>query len=293
MHVVNEGVVHMFKRLVSHALIGLATFVLTATFFMWTVDSRVLDAGVLNGELRKAGVVEEFTALVPQMFTADEQSTEEERAEVSDKIQKAIDVGYVEKKVFQISDSLITFMKAGEPDPTLDLSDFPALLTSKGVDVGEDIGSKFDEPIRLNDQGNLDAIPKAYETFSKVKWAGVIVFVMLLSLEWLMTEKGKKLRRTSRIFLYAGISYLLYWILLVVAQGKLGPVLQKNVEATYDTTGLITAILKAVNGLFSAYFLSFALACLAITLTLYAVRHYRDGDVLPKQESPKTPLKKK
>jgi hypothetical protein len=282
----------MFQRFVSHVLIGLATFVLTATFFMWTVDSRVLDSQVLNGELRKAGVVEEFTNLLPQIVTAEEDASVEEQLETSQNIAKAIDAVYVQDKVFLISDSLITFMKAGEPDPVLDLSDFPERLAENGVEVGEEIDSKFDEPIQLNKEGNLDAIPKAYKTFSMVKWAGVFVFAGLLIIEWLLIEKGKKLRRLSRIFLYAGISYLFYWVLLVGAQGRLGSALQKNVEAKYDTTGLINAILQAVNGLFSAYFLSFALSCIAITITLYAIRHYRDGDVLAQQEASSTAGKK-
>lgn len=283
----------MFKRLLSHLLIGLATFTLTATFFMWTVDTRILDATVLNDELNKAGVAKEFTTLLPQIVTSDEKSSESEKQDMAQKISKAIDADYVQNKVLAVSSSLIAFMKAGEPDPTLDLSDFPDRLAANGVEVGNDIQSKFDVPVMLNKEGKLDAIPKAYKTFNMVKWAGVFVFVGLLSLEWLMVEKGKKLRRVSRVFLYAGVSYLIYWGALVVAQGKLGPVLQKNVSATYDTTGLITAILKAVNGLFSSYFLSFALGCLAITVALYAIRHYRDGDVLKSEQAVSTASKKK
>ncbi len=270
----------MFKRLLSHLLIGLATFTLTATFFMWTVDSRILDATVLNGELNKAGVATEFTTLLPQIVTGDEESSESEKQDMAKKISQAIDADYVQAKTLAVSSSLITFMKSGEPDPTLDLSDFPDRLAANGVEAGDDIQSKFDEPLLLNKDGKLDTVPKVYKTFNTVKWAGVFVFVGLLLLEWLVVEKGKKLRRMSRIFLYAGVSYMIYWGILVVAQGKLAPVLQKNVSAEYDTTGLITAILKAVNGLFSAYFLSFALGCFAITVTLYAIRHYRDGDVL-------------
>jgi hypothetical protein len=274
----------MFKRLLSHLLIGLATFTLTATFFMWTIDSRLLEPTVLNGELQKAGVFEEFTNLLPQIVTPDEQATEQEKQDMAQKISKAIDADYVHDKLLAVSTSLATFMKSGEPDPKLDLSDFPDRLMMNGVEAGDDIQSKFKDPVELNKDGKLDMIPKVYKTFSMVKWAGVFVFAGLLLLEWLVVEKGKKLRRVSRVFLYAGVSYLIYWGLLVGAQGKLGPVLQKNVSASYDTTGLITAILKAINGIFSAYFLSFALGCFAITVTLYAIRHYRDGDVLKSPE---------
>ncbi|HMT56281.1 MAG TPA: hypothetical protein PKD20_05415 [Candidatus Saccharibacteria bacterium] len=284
----------MFKRLLSHLLIGLATFTLTATFFMWTIDARLLEPTVLNGELQKAGVFEEFTKLLPQIVTTDEEATEQEKQDMVDKISQSIDAAYVQDKLLEISSSLTTFMKSGEPDPVLDISDFPDRLSMHGVEAGEEIESKFNDPIELNKDGNLDMVPKVYKTFSMVKWAGVFVFVGLLLLEWLLVEKGKKLRRISRIFLYAGISYFLYWVLLVGAQSKLGPVLQKNVQATYDTTGLITAILKAINGIFSAYFLSFALACFAVTVTLYAIRHYRDGDVLkaqPENTGKKNPKK--
>ncbi len=170
----------MFKRLLSHLLIGLATFTLTATFFMWTIDSRLLEPTVLNGELQKAGVFEEFTNLLPQIVTPDEQATEQEKQDMAQKISKAIDADYVHDKLLAVSTSLATFMKSGEPDPKLDLSDFPDRLMMNGVEAGDDIQSKFKDPVELNKDGKLDMIPKVYKTFSMVKWAGVFVFAGLL-----------------------------------------------------------------------------------------------------------------
>ena len=71
----------MGRRLLSHLLIGLAVFILTATFFMWTVDSRVLEPSALNGELRKAGVAQELAKLMPEIVTADKETSNPEEVE--------------------------------------------------------------------------------------------------------------------------------------------------------------------------------------------------------------------
>ncbi len=269
----------MFKRFLSHLLISLAVFVLTATFFMWTVDGRVLEPGILSGELRKAGVSQEFSNLLPQIITTDSDSSPIEKAEMAQKVSQAITARYVDQKIGQITDSILTFVKAGEPQPVIDLSDFPNQLQNAGVEVGDEINDKFDEPIKLNENGAMDKVTDAYRIFGYIKYAGIALFLAVLLLEWYISERGKKLRRISRIFLYSGASYLIYWGLLVGAPGRLATTLQKNVQAEYDTTALIDAIMKAFRGLFAGYFLSFAVVCLGVTVVLYIIRHYKHGDV--------------
>ncbi len=252
---------------------------------MWTVDNRVLEPGVLSGELRKAGVSQELSNLMPQIITA-ESDDPVEKGDMAVKVSQAVTVDYVERKILQISDSVLMFVKAGEPQPVVDLSDFPNQLATAGVDVGDDIKDKFDEPIQLNKNGNLDKVTDAYKIFGYIKYAGIALFAALLLLEWYISERGKKLRRVSRIFLYAGVSYLIYWGILFAAPGRLATTLQKNVQAEYDTTALIDAVLKAIRGLFGAYFLSFAVVSLGIALVLYIIRHYKHGDVVVASTAP-------
>jgi hypothetical protein len=289
-----EGGKIMLNRFVSHVLIGMATFVLCATFFMWTLDSRVFNAEVLNGELRKAGVGSEFASLMPEVITAEESATDLEKATMKDNIARSVDAFYVEGKLTGISESLLAFMKGSANEPLIDLSDFPDRLAANGIEVDEEMRSEFAKPIKLNEDGNLNVVPDTYRAFRAAKFAGLAVFGGLLLIEWLVSEKGKKLRRISRIFLYAGVSYLIYWLLLRLAPSRLGPVLENNVQAEYDVSALINAILEALNGLFSAYFLSFALACFAVAAVLYAIRHFKDGDVLQNEsfEQPKLDVPK-
>lgn len=273
------------RRFLSHALIGVAVFILTATFFMWTVDDRVLEPSVLSGELRKAGVSQELSNLMPQIVTADKESSEAEKQDMTIKISQAVTADYVDQKVTQISESVLMFVKKGEPQPVIDISDFPSRLATVGVDVDGEFADKFNEPIQLNKENQLDFVNKSYEIFSLAKYAGIGLFALIMLLEWWVTARGQKLKRLSRVFLYAGLSYLIYWGLLLLAPGRVTSVLEKSVQANYDTSGLIDAVLKAVQGLFAGYFLSFAITSLGIAVVLYVVRHYKHGDVLPASAS--------
>lgn len=271
----------MGRRLLSHLLIMLAVFILTATFFMWTIDGRVLSSEVISGELRKAGVSSEFTKLLPEIVTADQDASEADKADMSSKISKAVSADYVDQKISEISSSVLTFVKKGNPQPVISLSDFPSRLEAVGVDAKGDFAEGFAKPILINEDGKMDNINKGYKIFSMVKYAGLALFAVIMLLEWFVAERGQKLKRVSRVFLYAGVSYFIYWLALIFAPSRLAPVLQKNVEAKYDTAAIIDAVLKAVQGLFSSYFLGFALSCFTIAGALYMVRHYKHRDFLP------------
>ncbi len=283
----------MGRRFLSHILIMFAVFILTATFFMWTVDNRVLEPSALAGELRKAGVSQELAKLMPEIITGDKETTSPaELEEIKNKVSQAVTAEYVDTKITEISNSILTFVREGEPQPVIDLRDFPDRIASLGVNLDGDFKENFTEPVQLNKDGKLDNLNKGYEAFKMIKYIGLALFVILMMLEWFTSEKGQKLKRTSRIFLYAGVSYLIYWVALVVAPGRLSGALLENVEAEYDTTGLIDSVLRAVQGIFSGYFLMFTITCLSIALVLYIIRHYRHGDVLP-GSAPVAPVTRK
>lgn len=261
---------------------------------MWTIDSRVLEPNALAGELRKAGVSQELAKLMPEIVTGDKEATSPaELEDIKSKVSQAVTAEYVDIKITEISNSILTFVREGEPEPVIDLRDFPERLVALGVNIDDDFKENFNEPVQLNKDGKLDNLNKGYETFKLVKYAGLALFVILMLAEWFTAERGQKLKRTSRIFLYAGVSYLIYWVALVVAPGRLSGTLLKNVDAEYDTTGLIDSVLRAVQGVFSGYFLMFTITCLTIALVLYIIRHYRHGDVLPgSSQVSKKPRKK-
>ena len=126
-----------------------------------------------------------------------------------------------------------------------------------------------------------------------ISLARIALFAAIMLLEWWASQRGQKLKRISRVFLYAGLSYAIYWGLLILGPNVVAGKLQQSVQANYDTTALIDAVIKAVQGLFSMYFLSFAVTSLTIALVLYVIRHYKHGDVLPASTAPATVRTKK
>ncbi len=281
----------MLRRFFSHVLISLATFALTATLFIWTIDGRVLNPSALSGELRKAGVGQEIATLLPDVLTADPDMPEDEKQRVREVVSDAVTAEYVDEKIEEASYAVLDYIHGDSEEAVIDLTDFSERLKEalpEEANELDDGDTPLAEPIDLNEDGQMDNLRSAYGVFSTVKLAGVLIFALLLLLEWYVATKGEKLRRISRVFLYAGLSYAAYWILLILAPRLLGDSLSNNVEAEFDASGVIDAVVRAVQGLFSFYFLAFALFSLGIATVLYVIRHYRHGDV-GKDPTPKKP----
>jgi hypothetical protein len=267
------------KRFLSQFLMNLAVFLLTSTLFIWTIDARVLNSEVLNDEFAKAGVSQELTRLLPDMLTSGQSdATQEEIKDIKDKVSGAIQDEYVQQKVDSITSSILGFMKGDVQQPVIDLRDFPEQLRARGVDVDDEFAKNFEEPIEINKDGNLNPVSDGYNIFSTLKYVGLVLFAIVLLLEWFVTEKGKKLKRVGRIFLYSGLWFLLYWGLIILLPKVFGDSLRSSVQANYDASGLIDAIIKAVQGLFANVFLTYAAVCLAISLVIYAIGHFTKND---------------
>ncbi len=291
----------MSRRSLSHFLISIAVFVLTATVFIWIIDGRVLNNDILSDELRKAGVSQELSDIIPEIATTEakdnlqknmplvvqnnleEQVSNSEEQLIKDTIKKVVTAEYVETKISVISASIITFVREGEPNPIIDLSDFPEEV-KKSVGAEQintaDLDEQFAKPIQLNEQGDLDNVHSIYKIFSLMKYVGLGLFVLIMLIEWFVAEKGKKLQRISRVFLYAGMWFALYWGLIVLVPYVFGDALRSSVQGEFDASGLIDAVVKAVQGLFAGYFLTFAVGFLSVAFVLYLIRHFMHGDVL-------------
>lgn len=274
----------MIRRFFSHIIIGLATFVLSTTLFMWALNNRVFDPDTLNAELRKAGVTQEFAELIPKIATPDENASDMQEEVYTQAINEIATYEYVDAKVSELNTAVITYIKDGQPEPTLDISDIPDRLQAKGVLLDDESLDTFNEPVNLNEGGGLDKVHDIYTVFSRLSVLGIVLFILLMGLEWLVAEKGKKLRRLSRVFLYAGLSYALYWGMIVALPIWGTDIVNNAVRAKYDTSALVESVLKSIEGLFSFYFMVFALSCLSISLILYLVRHFKHGDVLKSHE---------
>ena len=267
----------MARRLLSHLLITLAVLSLTATFFIWVIDATVLNPTQLTKALHDGGVPSALANVIPEQATKDANSNDK-AADITDmraKIATVITPAYVESKIQTITTTVINFMKNGSPQPTLDISDFPAKLRDNGIDVGNDLDKNFTTPIQLNEKGSLDALPKAYSKLKLAKYIGLIIFILLLTAEWFVAAKGQKLKRFGRIFLHAGIWYTLWWVILSVVPSRALPKLNDSLKAEASMRTLIDAVARSVQHLFSQYFLSFAIACWVLAIALYLARHVR------------------
>jgi hypothetical protein len=271
----------MGRRLLSHLLITLAVFSLIGVFFVTFIDSGVLNQEKLVGSLKDASVPEAMAKAVPEIATSDDSLTKEEKAEMQEKIAAVVTPEYVTKKLESITGSLIFFMREGEPQPVLDVSDFPKMLRESGVDVGEDLDKNFAEPIQLNKDGTLDRIPDLYRTFSMVKLAAIVLCLGLFTAEWFVAQKGEKLKRIGRIFLHSAIWFFILYGVVIFVPGRVSPNITKEIDSP-AVVGLVESVISAVQNLITTFLLPFAVVCSVLALVFYIVRHLKKNEQLPK-----------
>jgi predicted PurR-regulated permease PerM len=279
----------MGRRLLSHLLITLAVFSLIGVFFVTFIDNGLLNSDKLNSSLKDAKVPEALATAVPEIATGDaDDITEEEKAEMQEKISKVVTPAYVTGKIESITSSLTSFMREGEPEPVLDVSDFPQMLRDSGVDVGEDLDKNFAEPIQLNKNGELDSIPQFYKTFSLVKLAAILLCVGLFAAEWFVAKKGDKLHRIGRIFLHAGLWFVSLYAFVVFVPDKFTPKLTEKIDSP-EVANLVHSVVTAVQSLVSSFLLPFAVVCIVLAVVFYIVRHIKkqEQNIVPKT-TPKT-----
>ena len=267
-------------------------------------DATVLDPTKLTKALDEGGVPSAIATLIPEKASEGQandrknecqntppassasysacqptpQDKEQEKLDTADmkaKIASVVTPEFINQKIQMAATSVIVFMKNGTPQPTIDISDFPAKLKASGVEVGDGIGDEFNKPIELNKDGALDKLPGAYKSFKLVKYVGVLLFALLLTAEWFVTEKGQKLRRTGRIFLYAAFWYTVYWSVLVFVPARALPALKDKAGTTGAENTLIDAFIKSIQHLFGTYLIGFAIVCWVIALAFYLARHGR------------------
>lgn len=260
----------MFRRLTSHLIISLAVFTLIASFYVWFLDSVLLNPSRLVPTLNDAGVMREVATLLPEKVA--ENADSNERDEIKAKITQIVTPQYAQTKVDAIAQSMTTFIREGSPQPTLDISDFPAKLRQSGVDVGQDIDKNFAKPIELNKSGNLDKLPQVYKFFKYAKIIGIVIFVLLLVLEWYIAVRGEKMKRIGRVFLHAGLWFFTFWAVVAFLPSRFLPKLKQQINdvSVYD---LLDSVARAIKHLFGGYFLSAAVVCAVLAISLYLLRH--------------------
>jgi len=279
------GDIKMARRIFSHVLITLAVFFLIATFFTFLVDNVLLNTDKLTSALKNSGVNTEITNILPDIATKD--APIEELENMKQQIIRIVDQDFVTTKVTNLTSSLSEFLKKGTPEPTIDLSDFPQKLQAAGIEVDQKMIDDFTKPIEINEDGQLDKLHDFYETFTKIKIAGVIICILLLIGEWFVAEKGKKLQRIGRIFLHTSIWLFFFWVITVFLPVTFTNKLNSPKEGDIDTTELIKSAVKAIQNLISPYMLGTAIVFGVIAAVLYILRKYIPKNKQGASQSPK------
>lgn len=260
------------RRLLSHLLISLAVLCFIATYFMWVIDATVLNAKKLTGELRKNGVPSALANVL--VDRAVEEMPEQDKEANRPKVAQVLTAKYVDRKLTEIADTLSTYMKKGNPQPSINLTDFPGQIRAAGISLTEEQAARFDEPIQLNKGGDLNAIPQLYKTFSIAKYAGLILCIVLIVAEWFVSPVGIKLRRTGRVFLHTSLWFFVTWLGLiffpsrVVTDGKI-------VGSNTSLHMLAESVVTTIRHLFSLQLLTFAIVMGVCAVIFYVLRHTR------------------
>lgn len=260
-----------FRRLSSHLIITCAVFCLVATYFIWVIDATFLNTKALNNALVSAGVPSALASTLPDKLTENKDSQVQDPL-VKAKITQIVTPEYVERKLKETTSALITFVRNGQPQPVVELNDFPGQIRAAGIDIGETEAANFDKPIQLNQSGSLDKVPKYYQNLELAKYFGIILFLTLLGVEWLVAEKGMKLRRIGRVFLHAGLWFLLFWLTVVFVPSRL-----LNQVSSDPNSGSIqkvgAAMVDTLQLLLTPQLLGAAVVCLMFAIIIYILRH--------------------
>ena len=152
------------------------------------------------------------------------------------------------------------------------MTDFPGKIREAKIDISEEEAAKFDKPLEINQSGALDKIPHYYQKFELAKYFGIFLFLVLIGLEWIVAEKDKKLRRVGRIFLHAGIWFLLFWLSIVLIPTKVIDKLNSN-QSTDPLQQVGISIVDAVRSLLTPQLLGAAVVCIMFAVIIYMLRH--------------------
>lgn len=276
----------ILKKLLSVVVVNAAVFMITLSFMAWVFDTAILNAPKLTASFDKNGVAKAIVTALPKIAAPEEEQQRgpdgqplpvdsAKKAEVEDTIRKAVDEPYVRTKINGIVTNMIGFIKTGSPQPTIDLTDFPARIQSATGEMPEDLAKELSQPINLAEKTNpkaFESIHKSYDYVKIFKIVGPILALLLLVVEWFLTQKGKRLGKTAWVFLAAGAWGVFWWFLIARAPDFIITKVQADKGAEESMVAVVTALLKSLSTLLSVSFLQFGIGCLAIAGILLAIR---------------------
>ncbi len=270
------------RKLLSVLVINAAVLMITLSFMAWVFDATLLDAKQLTGSFDSNGVAAAISDPLPKLAEPDgktneqgQQPTSEEKAEVEATIRKAVDEPYVRGKLNGVVTNLIGYIKTGNPQPTIDLSDFAPRVQQVTGEIPADLAAELAKPINIaekTDPKAFESIRKSYDLLKLFKIIGPIIALVLLVMEWFLTPAGKRLAKTAWVFIAAGLWALFWWFVVSRAPDFLVTKVSANKEIEQSMVGVVTAVLNSLSSLLSLRFLQFGLASLSLAGALLLLR---------------------
>ncbi len=283
------------KALLSFIVTNLAIFVLTTSFLAWAVDASLLQPDKLLPALEKSGTSEAIAEAIPRLIVAEDGQGDVVTDLVTQKITEVTTEEYVNEKLKGVVISITTYIKEGEPEPRLDLTDLPDKLGMTGVEVPPEIAKNTNQPISLvepNKENPLTGLRKGYQTLQLVKIGGLIVGLLLLVIDWFLAGRGRKAIRFTAIFLSLAFWSGVYYFVISYIPGLVVGRFDRSPQGA-AMEKIATSILDAISLLLAGYFKTFALTCLAlgvICLVLHFVLKTKNklspSDSAPKPSAP-------
>lgn len=259
------------RRVLSHILIASAVFFLVATYFVWVIDATFLNGKQLSNAFVTAGLQSALATTLPEKMAKAEGSLPVDPV-MKAKIAQTITPLYVEAKLKQATTTVLTFVRNGQPQPTIDIKDFVLLVNDAGIQIDNEQVANFKKPVLLNESGGLDNLPKYYQKLEYAKYFGIAIFLVILCIEWFVAERGKKLRKIGRIFLHSGLWFTLFWLTVVFLPSKLIDNINKGPGAD-PMQAVGVAMVKTMQLLLTPQLLGAAVVCFVVAAIIYISQH--------------------
>lgn len=265
----------MFKGFLSFIVTNLAIAVITLSLFAWMIDSTILQPRALLPALQKSGTPAAIAKAIPDSIETN--ATPADAAMIKEKVTAVVTEQYVNEKLTAIVTTFTSYIKTGKPEPSIDLSDVPAKLMATGTPVPPELVQKLSQPITITDKNATNSfanIRRLYQAMQMIKVFGPIVSIVLLAIDWLLAEKGRKTIRLGNIFASLTFWSGLYWF----AVTKMPAVLDDKLANKGGTQGAAmtaigTSIIHGLSGLFAHYLLVFT-AVSAVGAFLFYSLHF-------------------
>ena len=274
----------IIRKLASILVINLAVLFITLSFMAWVFDATLLNATQLTASFDKHGVAKAISNALPHMAVPDkgngpdgqpiEPQDPAEKQKAEDTIRQVADEQYIRTKTNGFLTNVISYIKTGQPKPTLDLTDFAGRVQAA---TGEtpDFAKDLSKPVDITEQTDKKAfenIRKSYTLLKAFKIIGPIIAGVLLIIEIFLTPAGKRLGKLAWVFIAAGLWGMFWWFVVSYAPNFISTKVAADNETEKALLAVVDSLIHSLSSLLAVNFLRFGIACLGIGVSFLLIR---------------------